>query len=125
MRRNAFAFTLTVAACLAAGAGTAAAGDVVYLDGPVSLAQLRAANPIHYAQAQKIIAAADHLCRPKAGEVEYAKSGAKDVSCKESLLRTSNPPKREINFRLDDTYYVALVTLTDDPPRLVAADSRR
>jgi hypothetical protein len=40
-------------------------------------------------------------------------------------VKTSNPPKREISFRLDDTRYVALVTLTEDPPKLVAAGPRR
>jgi hypothetical protein len=127
------AFALVVAACVS-GAWAATPGDgvapiavhrVVHLDDPAALAQLRAANPRHYAQAQKILADANHLCRPTAGEVEYAQSGAKDFSCIRSLLKTSNPAKREIRFRLDDTYYVALVALTDDPPRLVAAGPQR
>jgi hypothetical protein len=100
-------------------------GGVVYLDDEASLAQLRAVNPVHYARAQKIIDAANQLCRPTAGEVEYAKFDAKDISCLRSLLRTSNPPKRQISFRLDDTRYIALVTVTDDPPRLVAASPQR
>jgi len=101
------------------------AGDaVVYLDGPESLAQLRAANPIHYQRALKIIDAADELCRPNAGEVEYAKFDAKNVSCARALLRTSNPPKRDLSFRLDNTQYIALVTIADDPARLVAASAR-
>ena len=120
------AFALAVAACVsgawAAGPG---GGGVVYLDGPTSLADLRAANPAHYARAQKILAAANQLCRPTVGEVEYAKFDAKNISCLRSLIRTSNPPKRQISFRLDDTQYVALVTLTDDPPRLVAAGPQR
>jgi hypothetical protein len=37
------------------------------------------------------------------------------------ILRASNPPKREVRFSLDHTEYVALVALTDDPPRLMAA----
>lgn len=44
--------------------------------------------------------------------------GAQDLKCADSLLGTSNPPKWEITFRLDDTRYVALVVITDDPPRL-------
>jgi hypothetical protein len=131
MRR--IAFSLAVAACVSVawatppGGGVApvAVHPVVHLDDPAALAQLRAANPRHYVQAQKILADANHLCRPTAGEVEYAKSGAKDFSCIRSLLKTSNPPKREISFRLDDTYYVALVALTDDPPRLVTAGPQR
>jgi hypothetical protein len=99
-------------------------GGVVYLDA-ATLSELRATNPVHYARAQKIIDAANQLCRPTAGEVEYAKFDAKDISCLRSLLRTSNPPKRQISFRLGDTRYIALVTLTDDPPKLVAARSQR
>lgn len=116
------ALTLALAA---AGVATAwADGGVVHLD-ERALEQLRTSNPSHYARAQEILAAANYLCRPTAGEVEYAKLGAKNVSCLDDLVRTSNPPKREISFRLDDTQYVALVVLTDDPPRLVQAIPER
>lgn len=124
MRRIAFA--LAVATCVSgAWAGNEGGGGVIHLYTEASLAELRDTNFAHYLRAQKIIAAADHLCRPTAAEVEHAKFDAKDISCVVSLIRTSNPPKREISFRLDDTRYIALVTLTDDPPKLVAADSRR
>ena len=108
---------------MAVVAATAWAGDgVVHLDGPADLAQLRHSNPGHYQQALKIIDSAKELCKPHAGEVQYTK--AKNVSCSQVLLRTSNPAKREISFRLDSTRYVALVAMTDDPPRLVAATPR-
>jgi hypothetical protein len=93
---------------------------VVYLD-DATLAKLRTTNPNHYARAQKIFAAARELCKPGPPEVTFAKSDARDVSCSKMLLRTSNPPKREITFRLDDTRYIALVAMTEDPPRLVNA----
>jgi hypothetical protein len=102
----------------------ASQGTAIYLDGPAALARLQAANPRHYARAQQIIAAANELCRPVAGKVQYARFDAKDISCARMLLRTSNPPKREISFRLDDTRYIALVAVTDDPARLVAAARR-
>jgi hypothetical protein len=120
-------FAMAVAACVS-GAWAGAppgGGGVVRLDRPGALAELRATNPAHYARAQKILAAANHLCRPTKGEVDYAKFDAKNISCIRSLIKTSNPPKREIRFRLDDTQYIALVTLTDDPPRLVAAGPQR
>jgi hypothetical protein len=98
---------------------------VIYLDGPASLAQLRAANPIHYQRALKIIDAANELCRPQPGELEYTKFDAKNISCAQSLLLTSNPPKRQLSFRLDDTQYIALVAVTDDPPKLVAASPHK
>jgi len=113
--------TALILALAAAGAASAwANGGVVHLD-ERALEQLRTSNPAHYARAQKILAAADHLCRPTAGEVEYAKFDAKNISCARALVKTSNPPKREIHFRLDDTQYEALVVLTDDPPKLVKA----
>jgi hypothetical protein len=119
--------TLGAALVFCGGAGVspgAWAGDaVVYLNGPADLAQLRAENPLHYQRAVKIIDAANELCRPNIGAVEYARFAAKNVSCVQALFRTSNPPKRNLSFRLDNTQYSALVTVTDDPPKPVAAFS--
>jgi hypothetical protein len=123
MRRIVIA--LAMSACVSGAWAVTPGGDgVVYLDGPTSLAELRAANPAHYARAQKILAAANQLCRPTAGEIEYSGFDARNVSCLRSILKTSNPAKREISFRLDHTKYIALVALTDDPPKLVAAGPR-
>jgi hypothetical protein len=83
---------------------------------------LRHSNPGHYSQAVRIMGAAKELCRAHAGAAEY--TNAKDVSCSQVLLRTSNPAKRELTFRLGNTQYIALVAMTDDPPRLVAASPR-
>ena len=96
----------------------------VYLDGQVDLEHLRATNPGHYARAERIMAAANELCRPTQGEVSYVRFEARDISCSEMLLRTSNPPKRQITFTLDDTRYIALVVVTDDPPRVVPATGK-
>lgn len=93
----------------------------VYLNSPKDLAQLRATNPDHYARAEQIMAAANELCRPQSGTTVFTKSKARDISCRDMLLRTSNPPKRQINFTLDNTRYVALVSITDNPPRAVSA----
>jgi hypothetical protein len=123
MRKIALTLGMAVAFMSGVWAADARAGEV-YLDGPASLAKLRAANPIHYQRALKIIDAANELCRPKAGELEYARFDAKHISCARALLKTSNPPKRQLSFRLDATQYIALVTVTDDPAKLVAAGSR-
>lgn len=88
----------------------------VYLDGPSDLARLRELNPAHYARAQRILTAANHLCRPVRGQVQEL-AGARDLKCAGPFLKTSNPPKWQITFTLDDTRYVALVVVTDDPPR--------
>jgi hypothetical protein len=92
----------------------------VYLDGPTDLARLQKANPAHYARAERVLAAANHLCRPGPGELKEA-AGARDLTCDGTLFRTSNPPKWQIKFTLDDTRYVALVAVTDDPPRVTPA----
>jgi hypothetical protein len=108
-----------ITALLALQVAAAFPTETIYLDGPADLARLRAANPEHYARAQRILAAANELCRPQAGDVSYARFQARELSCSDLLLKTSNPPKRQINFTLDDTRYIALVVITDDPPRVM------
>jgi hypothetical protein len=104
---------------LAPHTATALPEKYVYLYGQSDLDRLRATNPGHYARAERIMAAANELCRPQPGSTFYAKFDARDISCAEMLLKTSNPPKRQISFTLDDTHYIALVVITDDPARLV------
>jgi hypothetical protein len=99
---------------------TALAERTVYLDGPRDLARLQRTNPEHYARAERILARANHLCRPGPGKLNEA-AGARDLTCEGTLFRSSNPPKLQITFTLDDTHYVALVAITDDPPRLTRA----
>lgn len=99
---------------------TAAPKRTVYLNGPSDLERLRQVNPAHYARAERILTAANHLCRSGPGQLQEA-AQARDLSCDGSFLRTSNPPKWQITFTLDDTRYVALVAVTDDPPRLTPA----
>ena len=99
---------------------TSTGGKTVYLDRPSDLARLRKVNPAHYARAERVLAAANRLCRPGPGQLQEV-TGAQDLTCAGSLLSTSNPPKWQITFRLDDTRYVALVVITDDPPRLTPA----
>ena len=47
----------------------------------------------------------------------------RDISCA-MLLLTSNPPKRALSFTLDNTPYVAIVTVTADRPQLTHAAQR-
>jgi hypothetical protein len=99
---------------------TAPPRKTVYLDGPRDLARLQATNPDHYARAQRILAAANELCRPGAGELQPI-GRSRDVRCVDMLLLTSNPPQRRVTFTLDDTRYIALVVITDDAARLIPA----
>jgi hypothetical protein len=110
---------MTAAAVLAADTADEATASQttlrppVYLYGVADLEKLRQANPGHYARAEQVIAASDEICKPGKDEVHFAKFDAKDVTCQNMILKTSNPPKREIGFTLDEVRYVALITLTD------------
>jgi hypothetical protein len=121
MRSTLLSLGLALAAALALDVAAAAPDKLVYLDGGAALAQLRATNPNHYARAQRILGAASELCRPRPEDVTFARFDARGVYCARMLLKTSNPPKRQLSFTLDDTRYIALVVVTDDPPRLVPA----
>lgn len=113
--------TLSIAATLLATTGSFAAGppSIVYLNGPKSLAALQRVNPLHYARAERIIAAANEVCRPGPLERYYARFGAREISCTAMFLRLSNPPKKQLAFRLDNTRYVALATITDEAAKLM------
>lgn len=88
----------------------------IYLDA-ATLARLAVTNPNHFARAERILKAANYLCRPRVPDVYLASFGAQDLSCEPMMLLTSNPPQWRIGFRLDETHYVAAVWVTDDPPR--------
>ena len=90
----------------------------VRLNTPEDLANLRATNPDHYARAQRVIAAANVLCPPGRPQLQSTELHSGNLSCGQVFL-TSNPPKREITFKLDSIKYVALVTITADPPKPV------
>jgi hypothetical protein len=91
----------------------------VYLDRPGALEALEAENPAHYRQALELIRVAGKMpCRmvPKATP---SKVDPADFHCAPTLLMTSFPPKRLIGFTLDDTRYIAIVTITDAGARLM------
>lgn len=100
---------------------TAVLKPPVHLDSPADLAQLRKTNPDHYARAVRLMESANRLCRPGAPKLQNA--DGRDISCA-MLLLTSNPPKRTLSFMLDNTRYVAIVTVTADPPLLMHAAQR-
>ena len=91
----------------------------VPLNSAGDLAGLRETNPDHYARAVRLMNAANTLCKP--GEPKLQNTDGRDISCAMMLL-TSNPPKRALSFTLDNTRYVAIVTITADPPKLSRAE---
>jgi hypothetical protein len=95
----------------------------VRLASAADLAQLRKTNPDHYARAVRLMSSADSLCKPGKPKLQNAKlqsADGRDISC-DMLLLTSYPPKRALSFTLDGTPYVAIVTITADPPHLTHA----
>jgi hypothetical protein len=70
----------------------------------------------------RLMTAANTLCKP--GEPKLQNTDGRDTSCG-MLLLTSNPPKRALSFTLDNTRYVAIVTITADRPELTHADLRK
>ena len=93
----------------------------VHLDSASELAQLRKTNPDHYSRAVRLLNDANRLCNPGAPKLQNA--DGRNISCA-MLLLTSNPPKRELSFTLDNTPYVAIVTVTADWPHLMGAAQR-
>lgn len=91
---------------------------IIHLDEAGALAMLKATNPDHYARVRGIMAAADHLCRPGPPNVFYARYHARDIACPRFQIFTSFPPKRRLSFKLDDTFYVATIVITDHPGRI-------
>ncbi len=94
---------------------------VIYLNGAADLEQLRATNLAHYLRAEKILAAANEICRPKPDQTFLARFDA-DPYCLAMLWKTSFPPKKQLSFRLDDVRYVALVTVAGSPGKVVKID---
>jgi hypothetical protein len=94
----------------------------VRLDSAESLERLRTSNPLHYAIARKILAAATEICDAQKGAAVRAKFEAQDVRCASAFWYTSNPPKRALSFRIDDTVYSVLVEVRDLGVKLNPAD---
>jgi hypothetical protein len=108
---------LLAAAVFCASAVNAEVGQerrVVYLNGPEAMAELEKTNPKHYAIARQILAAGPQLCEAAGQRVYQATMGAEEITCSSFLLRTSNPPKKQISFELEDATYIALIEVKVD-----------
>jgi hypothetical protein len=87
----------------------------VSLNSERALEELKAANPSRYAIAQRIIQAGAEICSPGAPKTALARFQAEDLSCSANIWYTSNPPKRQLTFRIGDTIYAARVTVPVQP----------
>lgn len=97
--------------------------NAVFMDGPPkvhkvvslnrdgALEALKTSNPGHYAIARRLIKAAGQLCAPGAPKPQATVYHADEVSCAAGVWYESNPPKRMLIFRVDNTVYEMLVSV--------------
>ena len=85
----------------------------IYLDSVV-LEDLKKSNPTRYAKVQSVMASASEMCKPNAART-WALANAPSPDCSTLFLKTSYPPKRQIQFIVDDTLYIANVIVRDAP----------
>ena len=127
MRYSLLASVLMLASLLTAVADEVAvrtgAGDqvtpltikhTVYLNDLV-LEDLKTSRPHHYAKAQQVLASGGTLCAPGAWQLWKALH-LREGECNGAFLRTSNPPRQQISFVVDDTRYIALVIVKSALP---------
>jgi hypothetical protein len=81
------------------------------LDDQDALDKLLATNPRHYAIARRILAAANEICDVSKGSAVRTMFHAKYVACTAGMWLTSNPPKHQLSFRIDETVYSALIAV--------------
>jgi hypothetical protein len=89
----------------------------------VVLEELKKSDPERYAQVRGVMTAASELCGQNAGRL-WSAANLQAARCSNMFLRTSYPPKREIGFQIEDTWYVALVTVKEKPPLLVGGPDK-
>jgi hypothetical protein len=82
-----------------------------------ALARLQQSNPRHYAIARRILAAADEICDAAKTNVIPVKFDDHDVFCAKGIWLTSNPPKRYLQFQIEDTVYTANVVARITAPK--------
>jgi hypothetical protein len=94
----------------------------VYLDHLV-LQEMQKSDPARYAQVRSIRATATEICGSNAGR-QWSVANVSSARCSSMFLKTSYPPKREIGFQIEDTWYIALVTVRDKPVLLIGGPDR-
>jgi hypothetical protein len=92
---------------------TTAPKRTVYLTG-MALEELKTSNPAHYTRALKVMDEMSKPCPEGEWQSRPIQQRPSPSQCSAFLLQTSNPPKRQITFILDDTVYIANVVLKSD-----------
>jgi|GEM_PF-2328538 len=86
----------------------------------VVLEELETSNPTHHAKAVEIMAAASEGCR--VGEPRVIPAEVAPFNCNTSFFMTSYPPKKSISFQIDDTLYLAHVTMKESLTQFIPAN---
>jgi len=84
---------------------------MVSLNREGALGALKSSHPGHYAIAQRLIRAASQICAPGAPKTLATLYNVDDVACAAGVWYESNPPKRMLTFRVEDTVYEMLVSV--------------
>lgn len=86
-----------------------------YIDlrAPHALENLRSTNPAHYDKIQKMLVGLEEQPNRVEGDWLQVNFDAHDVDLARMLVKTSNPPKQVLSFRLDDTRYTMYVERRD------------
>jgi hypothetical protein len=110
----------TVMASILALSGLAqGAGAPIDLDRPGAMDALETRDPAHYQRVVKLVRAAEYLrCESRELERLQAALAVADFGCTH-LIMTSNPPRQRIEFTLDRTRYVTVVTLRNAGGELI------
>lgn len=107
----AIALALTLGAAALAAEGAPA--HTVDLRSAAALEQLRRSNPAHYAKIRQILAGLREQPERVEGDWLETRFDAHGVELSRFLFKTSDPPKQELRFTLDDVRYVMHVTRSD------------
>lgn len=110
---------LLLPALLTCLAPASAASRYVDLDQPGAIERVRRDNPTHYHAIRRILDRAPEL-QPRA-VTGWIRASYDPKAPPALLIKTSHPPRARLEFALDDTRYVALVTLGNAEPALMPA----
>ena len=80
---------------------------------PHAMEELQRTNPAHYAKIQKVLAGIEEQPNRVEGDWLQVNFDAHDVSLQSMLVKTSNPPKQLLSFRLDEVRYTMYVVRRD------------
>lgn len=85
----------------------------VNLDDPGAIAELKQSNPAHFAKIQQILAGLTEQPQRAEGDWLQVTFNATGVHLSRFMIKTSLPPKQNLQFMLDDVHYSMNVTRSD------------